>query len=211
MAALIWSTMITILSSFLGSFLGFFFALLLFYITQHERTKLEKGSLANYLKMELEYNVTLIDEWREKIKQDLKFAERVKQYIFFRPRYDLFKIYFIEKAFKYGIIYDLLDNKHINSIAEILTFYTIDRMNRISSRIAYYKDKDIVDRDGEGVPTTGYDVIQLMLEDELRYNKDNQNNIKKIIPLIKYEKNALSNVVTKVVTFVQTRLKRYGL
>jgi hypothetical protein len=199
--------MITVFSSLLG----FIFALCLFYITQNEKEKLERRSLANLLKSELEYNINLIDEWIKEIKQNLYFTKWAKPVYIFSARYDLFQNNFIDKAFKSGIIYYLFDNNHVKDIAKILAFYTIDRKRSILDRINKNKEIDIVYTDDEGVPTTGKDYIQDILESETSINKDMQNSIIEIISLIKYEENVLSNVMTKVINFVQTRLKRFGL
>jgi hypothetical protein len=44
-------------------------------------------------------------------------------------------------------------------IMEILTLFTIDINRYISDIINKHKDKDVVDIDDEGVPTTGKDYI----------------------------------------------------
>jgi len=197
--------------SIVSSLLGFIFALCLFYITQNEKKKLEKHSLANLLKRELEYNIDLIDEWKKYINQDLYFTKWKKPIYVFTADYDSFQNNFIDKAFKAGVIYELLDNNQIKFLLKVLSYYSKERKVIIIKRINRLKEEDIVDYDDEGVPTTSHDYIQMILEDELTRNKDMQSKLKELIPLIKYEENALSNVFIKLIGFVQTYFKRYRL
>jgi hypothetical protein len=72
--------MITIISSLLS----FIFALLLVFYTHHEKERMERNSLANFSKRELEHNIILIDEYIINIKYDLIFLEWAKAFIGFR-------------------------------------------------------------------------------------------------------------------------------
>ncbi|MDD2904308.1 MAG: hypothetical protein PHU44_17920 [Syntrophales bacterium] len=99
----------------------------------------------------------------------------------------------------------------MNFLSQVLGFYSIERKRSINNRINRYKDDDVVDFDDEGVPTTSHDYIQMTLEDELSMNNNMQSKLKELIPLIKYKENTLSNVFIKLIGFVQTYLKRYGL
>jgi len=88
---------------------------------------LEKRSLANLLKRELEYNVSLIGEWKKNINQDLYFTKWAKPIYVFTARYDLFQNNFIDKAFEAGIIYELFDDNQVNFLSQVLGFYSIER------------------------------------------------------------------------------------
>lgn len=198
------------MTTFFSTLLGFVFALLLFHITECAKNRREKISSMNLLKRELEYNIILIDEWIISIKHNLYWLTWGKPIYTFSARYGLFQNNFINKALKSGIIYNLLDNKQVKIIIDILTFFTTDRNRYILDIIAKYKDKDTADIDEEGVPTTGKDYIEITLEDELEIIKKMQNDIKQIIPLIKYEETELRKTITQAICFIQKSLKRYN-
>jgi len=200
--------MITIFSTILGTILGFFSAWLLFYIKERAKDRREKIVLANLLKRELEYNIKLIDDWIKDIRKDLNFLKWKNPIYIFSARYDLFQNNFINKAFQAGIIYDLLDNEQINIISEISTFFTIDRKKFILEVIKNNKDVDVVYIDDEGVPTTGKDYIYMWLEDELTINKKMQNDIKEILPLLKYDESELSKIIKRAICSLQQCVKR---
>lgn len=81
-------SMITIVSTFLG----FIFGLLLFFISQHEKERMERNSLANLLKRELEHNIILIDDYIINIKHDLNFLKWAEPIYTFRQVIIFFKI-----------------------------------------------------------------------------------------------------------------------
>lgn len=197
-------TMTTILSAVLG----FVFAMILFYVTQWEKERMERISLTNLLKRELEYDLILIDKYIKDIEHDLNFLQWAYPIYTFTPRYDLFQNNFIDKAFKSGIIYALLSNAQINIISTILTVFSIDRKRSLIEIISKYKDKDIIYYDEDSVPITGKDYICMRLNDELTIIKMIQNDIKKILPFIKYERSELKEVVTQAICYIQKLLRR---
>jgi len=166
--------------------------------------------LANLLKRELEFDIILINEWVKYINQDLHFLHWAQPLYYFSARYDLFQNIFIDMAFKSGIIYNLLDNDKVKVIAEILSLFTKERKKNILDRIHILKNKDVVEIDDEGVPTTGEDYIEMILEDELEIIRKTQYDIKQIIPLIKYEETELKKMITQAICFIQKSLKRYN-
>lgn len=130
-------------------------------------------------------------------------------YLYVSPSYNLFQNYFIDKAFKAGIIYESLDNKQVKFIIELLSFYNKDREKNILDRIKRYKISETV-YDDEGVPTTGKDFVEMFLQDELDRNKKMQHNIKQIIPLIKYKESELKKMITPSICFIKKYLKIFS-
>jgi hypothetical protein len=183
--------------------LGFFFALILFYVKERWKDENKKKELAKLLRRELEYNILLIDQWIKDIRQDLYFLTWARPIFIFSPRYDLFQKYFINKALESGLIYDLLNNEQINTIANILSFFSAERERRLLEFIKRYKVIEMVDDEG----TPGKNYIEMELEDELKIIQDMRTQVETIIPLIKYENTQLMYKLVRVWRDIMSKCK----
>lgn len=163
--------------------IGFLFAWLLFYLKEARKQKV----IIKYLNRELKYNTALINQWIKDIKHDIYFLRWAKPIFTFTPQFNKFRSLFINKAFDSGIIYDLLSDRHIECIARMLTFFSVEKQSSIKDFINRYKDVEVVDADG----MPGIKFIKMFLNDHLEIVKQKQEELNQIIPLIMYKDNKL--------------------
>ena len=143
--------------------IGFFFAVILFYLKEVLKKRQNQKVLIKYLKRELKYNNALINQWIKDINHDIYFLRWAKPIFTFTPQFNKFRSLFINKAFDSGIIYDLLSDRHIECITGMLTFFSVEKKSSIKDVINRYKDVEVVDEDG----MLGIEFIKIFLNDHL--------------------------------------------
>jgi len=107
--------------------IGFFFALLLFSLQEFLKKRQKKKVLIKYLNRELKYNTALMNQWIKDIKHDIYYLKWAKPIFTFTPQFNKFRTLFLNKVFDSGIIYDLLSDKHIESINIMMTFFSVEK------------------------------------------------------------------------------------
>ena len=153
--------------------IGFLFAVLLFYLKEAQKKRQNQKVLIKYLKRELKYNTALINRWIKDIKHDIYFLRWAKPIFTFTPQFNKFRSLFINKAFDSGIIYDLLSDRHIECIARMLTFFSVEKQSSIKDFINRYKDVKVVDE--YGMP--GIEFVKMFLNDHLEIVKQKQEEL----------------------------------
>ena len=109
-----------VLASFVGTAFGFIFAILLFLITGAIKAHLNKKNLRKHLKREFEYDISLLQEWIDEIDKILRKITAKDQEVFSYLRYTFFQRFFMQEAFRSGIMYNSLNNEHISNLNTIL-------------------------------------------------------------------------------------------
>lgn len=109
-----------VLASFLGTTFGFIFAILLFLITSAIKSYLGKKTLRKHLKREFEYDISLLQEWIDEIDKILRKITANDPQVFSYLRYTFFQRFFMQEAFRSGIMYNSLNNEHISNLNTIL-------------------------------------------------------------------------------------------
>lgn len=109
-----------VLASFVGTTFGFIFAILLFLITSAIKFYLDKKTLRKHLKREFEYDISLLQEWIDEIDKILRKITVNNREVFSYLRYTFFQRFFIQEAFRSGIMYKSLNNEHISNLNTIL-------------------------------------------------------------------------------------------
>ena len=128
-----------ILSSFIGSFLGFIFAIILFFITNAIIKSQRKKNLNRHLKREFEYDISLLKSWISDIEKVLRKVTLNDFSVYSYLNYSYFQRTFIQKAFDSGIMYNKLDNEDISQLNTILTHCNINLEDYINSFIKKWK------------------------------------------------------------------------
>ena len=138
------------LASLLGAFLGFASALVVFLITYFIRNYLAKRTLKKHLKREFEYNISLLQEWLEEIDKILRqiAASDIRVYIYLQ--YSYFQRYFIQEAFKLGIMYKLLTDDELSKLNTLLLRCSVVGEQYTNSIIAQWKTEKIAQTDALG-------------------------------------------------------------
>lgn len=109
-----------VLASFMGTTFGFIFAILLFLITSKIKSDFDKKTLRKHLKREFEYDISLLQEWIDEIDKILRKITANDPQVFSYLRYTFFQRFFMQEAFRYGIMYNSLNNEHISNLNTIL-------------------------------------------------------------------------------------------
>lgn len=136
-----------ILASFLGSFFGFAFAVILFLLTNQIIEKRNKKMLLRHLKREFEYDISKIQEWIDEIDKILRKITANDINVYSYLQYSYFQRAFVQQAFNSGIMYNKLDNEEISQLNTILSHFDIGYEGYINSLITQWKSSSIKQTD----------------------------------------------------------------
>lgn len=132
-------------ASFMGTFFGFIFALILFFVTNNLISRRNKKNLRKHLKRELEYDISLISEWIEEIGKILRKVTSSDLKVFSYLQYSYFQSYFMQEAFKTGLMYNSLDNDDISQLNRILVRCNMAGERHVNSYIQEWQ-KQLADQ-----------------------------------------------------------------
>jgi len=131
-------------STFLGSFLGFLFAILLFFITYWLANKKIKSSYKKLLKREFEFNISLLETWLNDLADVIVKISNDDHNIYHYFKYVDFQVYFLKKAFELGIIYDSLKkDEDISKLIDMLNFFSSTNEYFVNQQIKSWKNDEI--------------------------------------------------------------------
>jgi len=133
-----------LLSTSLGSFLGFLFAILLFFITYWLINKKTKDSYKKLLKREFLFNISLLETWLDYFDDDIVKISNDDHNIYHYFKYADFQVYFLKKAFEFGIVYDLLKkDEDISKLIDMLSFFSLASEQFVNQQIKLWNSKAI--------------------------------------------------------------------
>jgi hypothetical protein len=125
-----------LISVFIGSSLGFIFAIFLFYITENYKKKREKKSILKCLHREFQNNIILIDKWIAKVNEIIFVISNDAKLLQMYINFSLFQSYFLKESSKKGILYDFIDNKDIIRLNEMLALINQEEEKYINKVIS---------------------------------------------------------------------------
>lgn len=128
-----------VIASFIGTTFGFFFAILLFLITGTIKSYRDKKTLRKHLKREFEYDISLLQEWIDEIDKILRKITAKDLQVFSYLRYTFFQRFFMQEAFRSGIMYNSLNNEHISNLNTILLHCDIGIEQYLNGAIQQWK------------------------------------------------------------------------
>ena len=134
-------------ASFIGTFFGFIFAIILFFITNKIIESRNKRMLLKYLKREFEYDISLMQEWVNEIDKILRKITANDSNVFSYLKYSYFSRAFMQQAFNSGIMYKKLNNEEILQLNTILLHCDIASEGYINSLITQWKSGSIDQKD----------------------------------------------------------------
>ena len=132
-----------IAASFIGTFFGFIFAIILFYITNKILEIRNKKVLLKHLKREFEYDISQIKGWIEEIDKILRKITANDSNVFSYLKYSYFARSFIQQAFNSGILYNKLNDEEISNLNTILSHCDLGFEGYINSLITQWKSSSI--------------------------------------------------------------------
>ena len=136
-----------VLSSFVGTTFGFIFAILLFLLTNAIKSYLDKKTLRKHLKREFEYDISLLQEWIDEIDKILRKITANDLQVFSYLRYTFFQRFFMQEAFRSGIMYNALNNEHISNLNNILLHCDIGIEQYVNGAIQQWKGGQLPQQD----------------------------------------------------------------
>jgi len=109
-----------VLASFIGTTFGFIFSIILFLITWAIKRHHDRKTLRKHLKREFEYDISLLQEWIDEIDKILRKITANDHEVFSFLRYTFFQRFFMQEAFRSGLMYNSLNNEQISNLNNIL-------------------------------------------------------------------------------------------
>lgn len=132
-----------ILATLIGSFAGFVLAIILFYITEKIKNSSTKTGILKSLKREFQYNLALIDEWLNNIDKILRQITANDLQVYSYLKYSGFQLFFLQTAFQWGILYNLVENEDIGKLNNILSHCSLLTENYVMDKINLWKSRQI--------------------------------------------------------------------
>ena len=166
-----------IIASCIGTFFGFIFAIVLFFITNFIQQLLVKISFRAYLKREFKYNISLLKEWIDEIDKVLRKITAEDKQVYSYLKYSFFQRYFMQESFKLGIMYKLFDNEDIFSLNKVLLHCDIGMEQYVNSLIDRWKKGEIKRQEA-------LDAFEFQKEELKEYKK----HLEKLLSVIKSKK-----------------------
>ena len=136
-----------ILATFIGSVLGFIFAIVLFYITEKIKQKKAMSETKKNLKREFGFNISLLTEWTTKLDKVLRQVTADDHDVFEYFRYSDFQRVFIHTAFQQGILYDSFSDDDFYTLNSILIHFFRETETYLALYISRWKNKDITKKE----------------------------------------------------------------
>ena len=136
-----------LLSTLIGSFSGFVLAIILFYITEKIKNCRTKSNILKSLKREFQYNLGLIDEWLIDIDKILRQITAMDIQVYSYLKLSSFQGYFLQTAFQWGILYQIIDNDDMSKLNFILSQCCLPNENYIMNNINLWKTQKIAQKD----------------------------------------------------------------
>jgi len=128
-----------ILASFIGTFFGFIFAIILFLITNWVQKKLANKAFKKHLGREFQYDIKLLQGWIDETEVVLRKItakdKKVLQYI----KYSDLGRYFMDESFKLGLIYNLFNNEQVFKLNKLVTHCSLATEQYINGKISEWK------------------------------------------------------------------------
>ncbi|MCF8719814.1 hypothetical protein [Nitrospina gracilis] len=118
--------------SFWGSFLGFCFALVLFFFQEVFRDKRKEKNIRKNLERELVFNVKLLEEFEKEIESAIN-ASNANNEINVYLKLSLFRWFFLNKFYEEGMVGKYLDDDDILNIVDLMPRYTIQSENYVNN------------------------------------------------------------------------------
>jgi len=128
-----------VLASFVGTVFGFIFAIFLFLITEVIKSHLGKKTLRKHINREFEYDISLLQEWIDEIDKILRKIGANDPQIFSYLRYTFFQRFFVQEAFRSGIMYNALNNEQISNLNTILLHFDTGIEQYLNGAIQQWK------------------------------------------------------------------------
>jgi len=133
-----------LLSTFLGSLLGFLFAIILFVVTYWLANKKIKNSYKKLLKREFEFNISLLETWLNYFEDVIVKISNDDHNIYHYFKYADLQVYFLKKAFELGIVYDSLKkDEDIAKLIGMLDFFSATGETLVYNDIKLWKNSQI--------------------------------------------------------------------
>ncbi len=130
-------------ANFLGSLLGFIFAIVLFLITGFIRNKIVNKNIKRHLKREFKYDISLLQEWIDEIDKILRKITASDIAVYSYLKYSLFQRYFMQEAFKLGIMYELFSDEDISNLNYMLVHCDTGGEQYVNSFLPKWRKQEI--------------------------------------------------------------------
>lgn len=128
-----------IVSSFIGTLFGFLFAIVLFLLTDWLYKKKVRKEFKKNLKREFQYNITLLQDWIDKIDVILRQITAKDREIYQYLKYSDLARYFLDESFKLGLIYHSFTNEQIFDLNKLVTHCSFSIEQFVNNKISLWK------------------------------------------------------------------------
>jgi hypothetical protein len=131
-----------IVSTLIGTFAGFIFSIVLFYLTEKWRSQRTHKDLSSNIQRELQFNVDFLAAYKTEFEKMLRLitaqdAQQEKQ-IYTIFRHNKVQRLFLQEAFQKGLLYKSLTTDEINDVDAMLSYFLPYRDQLLSKLLTDY-------------------------------------------------------------------------
>jgi len=94
----------SVISSSIGAFVGFLGALIIFFVKEWWQTNTNKTSIIENLKLELTYNITLYNDFEQKVQECIEAISNDSKSVYLTLDYDFIGTHFAIQFYRNGLL-----------------------------------------------------------------------------------------------------------
>lgn len=138
------------ISSCLGSFFGFLFAIVLFLITTFIQNRNKKNGALQLLRWEMRLNLSLLEKWLAEINDIEKRVIAGDTLVYFTPRYQDFSSVFLADAFKGGSLLNYYTEEDWTEMVDAFRHFVPGTAQFLSDKIEVWRQTPTDTKDAIG-------------------------------------------------------------
>jgi len=132
----VWATL-------LGTFAGFVFSIVLFYLTERLKRQRERSKILKGLRRELAFDLALLDSWLKGIEDARPQVAAGDRNIFLYLDYTRFLSIFIQQAVREGILYGILSDAELINLDKAMKSCNLVAEQGFSTKLDQWKNGQI--------------------------------------------------------------------
>lgn len=127
-----------IIASLIGTFVGFVFSIVLFYLTEKWKSAHTNKNLSSNIQRELQYNVDFLNGYKDEFEKMLRQVTANTKPVYLIFKHSKLQRLFILEAFQKGLLYKYLTVDEINNMDVMINYFLPYRDQALNQILSSY-------------------------------------------------------------------------
>ncbi len=119
------------LTTLVGTFAGFCFSIILFYLTERWKEKSKNKNLSDNIQFELQFNIDFLNSYKEEFEQMIARITSGQKAITFIFKHSKLQSHFLLGAFQTGVLYKYLTTDELKEMHDMMNYFHQYRDNTL--------------------------------------------------------------------------------